>query len=350
MNLVRSGWANLGLAALTCFCLFYAPQNCQNAAVQALRLCGGPLLVGIFPFLIISNLITSSGVAPILALPLKPLAKAVGCRRPAGAAVLLLGFVGGFAPAACTCTRLHRQGEISAEEASFLLAAAAGSSPSFVILAVGRGMLNSPVTGVKLYLCQIIAACVSTALLSRLRRSTFHEQKPILVQQDASPGLSGAIADGALSYIKLCGFVIYFRCLSAGLSAFLPKGGETVASILLEVSSGCQFAAQLPLFAPSACCTALSIQSISVLMQLRTLCPAPISLRPLLLIRPLHLTVSLGLLRLSFLFDQSLNVYNSLAPRVIAMPRTPLPCILLLFCLCVLVSGRLCSALQQSKK
>ena len=59
-------------AAATVFLLFAQPGACRAAAAEALALCGAPLLLGVYPFLIVSNLIAGSGAAPVLAVPLRP--------------------------------------------------------------------------------------------------------------------------------------------------------------------------------------------------------------------------------------------------------------------------------------
>ena len=59
---------------------------------------------------------------------------------------------------------------------------------------------------------------------------------------------------------------------------------------------------------------------------------------------------SLGLFRLRLCGGRAADVYSSLESRVIALPRLPLPCTVLLFILCLLLCGRLCRALQQAEK
>lgn len=373
-------------AAATIFLLFAQPEACRAAAAEALALCGGPLLLGIFPFLIVSGLIVGSGCAPLLALPLRPAARLLGCKSDSAAAVLLIGGLGGFAPAASAAAGLYRRGELDAREAGLLLAAAVGSSPSFVMLSVGQGMLGGLAIGVRLYLCQLAAAYLAVLLYARLLprnrrlrhsppqrgRSTgaagglqpagmdVDRSVPANTHNAAAPSVSSSrqppvtlasvIGDGAITYIRLCGFIVYFRILAGGAAAFLPARLAFLPALLLEVSSGCSLAAAIPRFGPYLCCAALSLQGLSVLLQVRSICPAGLPLGPLLAVRPLHLCLSLGLFCLSLQSRQAQAVYSSLELRVIALPRMPLPCILLLFALCLLVCSRLCRALQAAQK
>ena len=65
----------LALAGYTAFLVFAAPQRCADALQAGLRLCGGPLLVSLFPFLVVSALAAGCAVAHLwpgaAALPLE---------------------------------------------------------------------------------------------------------------------------------------------------------------------------------------------------------------------------------------------------------------------------------------
>ena len=59
--------------------------------------------------------------------------------------------------------------------------------------------------------------------------------------------------------------------------------------MLLEVCSGFDLASRTGYWASTLCCAALSVQGLSVLMQVRTICPPEMTLRPLYTARALHL-------------------------------------------------------------
>ena len=109
------------------------------------------------------------------------------------------------------------------------------------------------------------------------------------------PTLDAVVAQAAVTYLKLCGFVLYFRLLAAGAETLLPKPWSVLPAMLLEVCSGCDCASRTGLWASTLCCAALSVQGASVLLQVRTICPPEVSLGPLLAARVLHLPLSLAL-------------------------------------------------------
>ena len=186
------------------------------------------------------------------------------------------------------------------------------------------------------------------ALLCRLQGGgadgkTLPQAAPDLLQP-----LNAIIAQAAVTYLKLCGFVLYFRLLAAGCGHFLPGGFAALPAMLLEVCSGCDYASRTGFWASSLCCAALSLQGASVLLQVRTICPPEISFRPLLAARLLHLPLSLALFYLG-LPQQAVETFTTLPERVILMRRVPLDCALLAFALCCLTAWELCKACAEQK-
>ena len=337
--------AFLVLALATAVLVFAAPGLCADTLRQGLQLCGGPLLVSLFPFLIVSALLMQSGAGEWLGVLFRPAARLIGVRAKSAGGVLLIGALGGFAPAASAAAQAVQTGQLSAKQASALLPACICSGPSFVILTVGEQMLGSRALGVRLFASQLLAGYLSAALLYRLQGGgadgkTLPQAAPGLLQP-----LDAIIAQAAVTYLKLCGFVLYFRLLAAG---FLPGGFAALPAMLLEVCSGCDYASRTGLWASSLCCAALSLQGASVLLQVRTICPPEISFRPLLAARLLHLPLSLALFYLG-LPQQAVETFTTLPERVTLMRRVPLDCALLAFALCCLTAWELCKACAEQK-
>ncbi len=338
----------LALAAFTAFLVFAAPQRCAEALHAGLVLCGGPLLVSLFPFLIVSALLMGSGAGPLLGFAFLPVARLIGIRAKGAGSVLLVGFLGGFAPAAVAASEAVRTGQLTPRQASALLPACICSGPSFVILTVGQQMLGSRALGVRLFAAQVLAGYLAAAVLNRLHG----RQEPVLSAVPAEqplPKLDAVVAQAAVTYLKLCGFVLYFRLLAAGCGALLPGAWAVLPAMLLEVCSGCDLAARTGFWASSLCCAALSMQGISVLLQVRTICPAEISFKPLLAARVLHLPLSLALFYMA-LPEKAVQTFSTLSERVIVMRRVPLDCALLAFAVCCITACELCRLRQRCPK
>ena len=299
-----------------------------------LRLCGGPLLVSLFPFLIVSALAAGCGAGQWLGFVFRPAARLMGIRAKGAGGVLLIGALGGFAPAAVAASEAVRTGQLTSRQASALLPACVCSGPSFVILTVGQQMLGSRAVGVRLFAAQLLAGYLTAALLCRMQGGA-GQAPPAQGETIPLPALDAVIAQAAVTYLKLCGFVLYFRLLAAGCGALLPQPWAALPAMLLEVCSGCDQAARTGLWASTLCCAALSVQGVSVLLQVRTICPAEISLRPLLAARAVHLPLSVALFWLgSTVPVQAVQTFTTLTERVVVLRRVPLDCALLAFAVC----------------
>ena len=211
------------LGAATALLVFAAPQTCAEALRHGLALCGGSLLVSLFPFLVVSALIMRSGAGEVLGVLLWPVVRCIGLRSRSAGSVLLIGLVGGFAPAAAAAAEAVRSRELTPQEASALLPACICSGPSFVILTVGEQLLGSRTAGMCLFAAQVLAGWLTAALLCRVRGIPEPlPAPPTAVQAAPPPALDAILAQAAVTYLKLCGFVLYFRLLAAGCGLLLP--------------------------------------------------------------------------------------------------------------------------------
>lgn len=328
---------------------FAAPEVCAQALQEGLILCGGPLLLSLFPFLIVSALLIQCPAADVLGLPFRPAAWLIGIKAPVAGRVLLIGFLGGFAPAASAASEAVRSGLLTAKEADALLPACVCSSPSFVILAVGQSMLGSMELGILLFLAQVTAGYLSAALLARFTFQREQAHQSTAVPMIKPLHLDAIIAQAALTYVKLCAFVLFFRMLAAGAGTLLPSSAGVACAMLLEVCSGCDLAAKSGRFASMLCCAALSVQGLSVLMQVRTICPPEMTLRPLYRARLLHLPLSLILFYL-LLPQREQEAFSTICGRVTTMHRLPPDCALLIFIGCCFVVCELSRTVTETQE
>lgn len=215
-------WDQMGLflLALAAGILpFAVPEVCAAALREGLTLCSGPLLLSLFPFLVVSRLLIQCPESDLLALPFRLAAWGIGIRTPCAARVLCIGFLGGFAPAASAAAQAVRTGQLTAEEADALLPACICSGPSFVVLTVGQSLLGSAELGVLLFASQITANYLTAALLNRFAGVRSVKPGSAAPASPAPPRLDEILADAAITY-----------CSSAVLSSFsgcwLPGQGR----------------------------------------------------------------------------------------------------------------------------
>ena len=213
-QLFRWDQTGLFLLALAAGILpFAVPEVCAAALREGLALCSGPLLLSLFPFLVVSRLLVQCPESDLLALPFRLAAWGIGIRTPCAARVLCIGFLGGFAPAASAAAQAVRTGQLTAEEADALLPACICSGPSFVVLTVGQSLLGSAELGVLLFASQITANYLTAALLNRFAGVRSVKPESAAPASPAPPRLDEILADAAITYCKLCGFILFFRML-----------------------------------------------------------------------------------------------------------------------------------------
>lgn len=328
------------LAAL----LFFPAASAQGVS-EGLRSCGLQLIPALFPFLLVSALVAASPLAELLGLGLYPYVRLLGIRNRAGATALFLGLLGGFAVAANSISQFYAHGQLTKQEAELLLVCSVGSGPGFVINSVGYLMLGSQQAGILLF-ASLTLANLACALLFR---PLFHFDGiapiPAPPPKKETGGFVAAMQRSVGAMLSICGYVILFRFLTAVAARLAPSNGPLLffASALLEVTGGCLSGSGLGgQTAVFACCLALSIQSLSVLLQVRSLLPRAISIGPLLAARVIHLPLSLSFVYIGLrLWPGVAPVYSSLAPRVLARSRTAPDVGFVLFLLCCVVLYRL---------
>lgn len=327
--------------------LFY-PDRVVQGAQEGLQCCAGQLVPALYPLLVVCPLVVGSPAAGALGLVFRPYLRLLGVRAPQAGAALLMGLLGGFAPAARCLGDLCRRGTLQPWEAQLLLIAAAGAGPGFVVNSVGLLMLGSARLGWLLLGCQAAAGLVCGAVAAGcLRKGTaLLPTPPGETPAGREAHLTDAAREGATAMLALCGTVVFFRCLYRLILPIFPSSPalQAGAAALLEVTGGCLAAARLPGHAaPYGCCVALSLLGGSVLLQLRALLPREVSLRPLLFSRLLHLPVSLALLHtgLRLLPDVPMPAAASAAPTLLVQTRARPDAALLLFAVCCLALWRL---------
>lgn len=335
MRALQAGPA-LGLLALLLAC----PGESIQGIEEGLRCCAGQIIPALFPFFVVTNLIADGPAARLLGRALRPAARALGLESEQAPTALLLGWLGGFAVAANCTAQLYRKGELGKEEAERLLVSAVGSGPAFVVNSVGLLMLGSYRAGIVMMASLLLANFCCGMLARPAPVPCPNKPAPPYKEDAAAKGLVGAVRCAVDSTLTVCGFVLFFRFLCVVLSHFVPRGGWAHFALCaaLEVTSGCLAGAQLGPMGAYACCAALSVQSLSVLLQVRALLPKELSMRPLLFCRVGHLALSLLFLWAGLrLWPAEAAVFSSLAPQVLARRRMALDTALLLFFLCCTV-------------
>ena len=197
----------LGLAAL----LLALPEAAAEGARRGLSVCAGVILPSLFPFLVLSLLLTDLGFAAALASALSPVLKRLRI-PPVCAAPLLLGLCGGYPVGARALAELVRAGALTPDEASRMLPCCNNTGPGFIIGVAGGAVFGSVRCGALLYLCHALAALALALLLGR--GAPPRAPSPV---QCARPDAAfpAAVRGAAGTAIELSAYVVFFSVLSS---------------------------------------------------------------------------------------------------------------------------------------
>ena len=225
-------------SALAMLVLILDGKTALLGARQGVQLCLQTVVPSLFPFFLLTNLLTSS-LAGVPSQALGPLGKLYGV--PEGTEPLLLaGLLGGYPAGAQSIAQSYRAGQISRQEGERLLAFCNQPGPAFLFGMVGflfpRRWMVWLLWGIVL-----LSALVTARFLGNRpgRAITLPAKKP------ASPLVAALRATGTV-----CGWVVIFRVILAFLSRWflwlVPAAGQALLTGLLELTNGCLLLGSIP--------------------------------------------------------------------------------------------------------
>lgn len=218
--------------------LLYWPEEVRSGVEDGITLCLRSAIPSLFPFFVVSSLLVDLGFAQALGRRLEGLMQPLFHVRGAGAAALVLGFLGGYPVGASTAASLYTQGILSREEAQKLLSFCNNCSPAFAVNILGLGVFGSSRTGLFLYLIHVLSALLTGLLLRgaplslrSLRGRNAPRPLPF------SSAFVKAVGGGARAMAGVCGFIVLFSVLLLPLH-HLTGESAAVATGFVELFNG----------------------------------------------------------------------------------------------------------------
>ena len=226
--------------------------------VKTVHLCTQVLLPSLFPYIVLSSLLMSSGIVQRIAPHLERMTQYLFGLPGSCAAAVLLGAVGGYPVGAKTAASLYQQGVCRKEDALTALRFCNNAGPAFLISAVGSGLLGDKRLGILLYGLHLI----SSMLIGLLFRENKDVVKLYNITDKKAPNTSltsdflQAVTGSFSAFLNVCAFVLLFSviiCLLKQLPLLsrLPPLFQGLLSGVLELTSGTAALAASPL--PKRC-------------------------------------------------------------------------------------------------
>ena len=209
-------------------------QTAINSVRDALSMCLNTLIPSLFPFFILSSLVTAS----LAGRPIEPLRSVCNfCRIRIGSESLLaVGILGGYPVGAANIVTELKQGRLSNEEAQRMAVFCNNAGPSFIFGILGPLFPNT-MWVILLWLIQI----TSSVLTGHVLPGGSSNQMIPGYAKDVT--ISDSLSRGIRSMSLVCGWVILFRMILAFLGRWilwiLPETLQILITGLLELSNGC---------------------------------------------------------------------------------------------------------------
>lgn len=219
-------------AALGMLVLILDSKTALKGATEGIDLCVRSVIPSLFPFFVLSSMLTSS-VSGRNGAWLQFIGKIF--HVPAGAETLLLtGILGGYPVGARAVSQAVEEGQLSPIAGRRMMAFCSNAGPSF-IFGIAAGMFPEFSAGWLLWAIQILSAMVTARF--------FPGEGSAAVKGGKCRGITEAVRDSVRAMANVCAWVILFRVLIVILDRWflwlLPDVWAVFISGLLELSNGC---------------------------------------------------------------------------------------------------------------
>lgn len=292
-RLSRIPYGRIMLATLSLFSMALMLKNCDIAIEymkNGLLLCARTVIPSLFPFMVISEIIVSSGAGEYVGAIVAGPAKRLFNISPSGACAVFLGAVCGFPVGARSAVQAFDNGLIDKDECSHLLTFSNNPSSAFVISAVGASLLGNRSLGIVLWLLTVstsfICGFIMRFVIYRGKKTVRSTKAPARTSHGIST-LTRALSSSTGAMLNVCAYVVFFSSLIGALGSVIDRFTDSpIAKALIlsffELSSGVSLCSDLEgVSCLLTLALALGWSGLSVHCQIITVCEGRgITLRP----------------------------------------------------------------------
>lgn len=292
--------------------LLVFPQEALPAARDGLSLWMNTLIPTLLPFLILSDLLMKTGTIERLLKPLGSLFSVCFGLTPSGGYAMLLGLVCGFPMGARLSGELFKQGQITREEAEYLLTFASCASPAFLISYLGVGCFQGKLPVIRIllpvYLADLVCMVIFRIRYHRFAHYPMPENIPMSKHKKETSGTSSpgvlldvSIMNGFETITRLGGYLLLFSILNAAIAHYWPFSRNLLLPLsgMMELTTGLHSLSQSMLTTDQKYLLSMAMVSFGgacVLAQTRSCLDQSLSVKPYFIAKLLNmmLTVLLG--------------------------------------------------------
>lgn len=244
----------LFISILILFCILF-PESMINSTKNSIKLWWSVILPSLFPFMILSNLITKTALPKFFGKLLDPLMRFLFNLPGISSIAVFLGMIGGYPVGAKVTSDLRKSNSISSNVANNLIRFTNNSGPLFITGAIGVGLYNNKKIGSLLLITHYISAILVGILLRNNKKENSEKTNidfEVITFSKLGSTLNESIKNAVSSVVAVGGFIVLFSIISTilfetGIVAIMSKFifpnldksvSYSIISGLLEVTNG----------------------------------------------------------------------------------------------------------------
>ncbi len=229
----KSFFVGIG-ASLGMLILILDGKTAMIGAREGIDLCLKTVIPSLFPFFLLSSLLTSAFAGQRIPL-LRPLGALCGVPE-GGESLLITGFLGGYPVGAQSVACVYRAGQLSRADAERMLAFCNNAGPAF-LFGMAAALFPRKSEAFLLWLIHILSAVFASVLIPR------QQSGDVTLSRRKSITLSDAMGGAIQVMASVCGWVVLFRVMISFLNRWflwlLPLPVQVGITGLLELANGC---------------------------------------------------------------------------------------------------------------
>lgn len=259
-------------SALFCFLFIGAILIIYRTSVSdgiknGLAISGEILIPSLFPFLVFSVLSSRWGFSDRVSRIFSFVTEKI-FRLPCNCfSVILFGFIGGYPVGMRLCRELYEEKSVTVTDCRHLMAFCVNAGPSFIVTAVGEGILGSRKAGFVLLSALTLSSLVTGVVYGIFKERCSVDKISVSDKKDFSETLIYSVSSATESILSICAWVLLFSAFISVIDVTgINEKLKLVIYSLAEVTTGIKSAAQLGGLPYVAFC--MSFGSLSIMFQL----------------------------------------------------------------------------------
>ncbi len=238
-NKILMMWLLTGLCLAL---LLVFPTQCRAGAASGVFLCIQVLIPSLFPFMVLSSFVVSSGLASRVPRFAEYLTKILFSLPKESFAVILLALTGGYPVGAKGIQCLRNEGKITQEQAERMSLFCVASGPGFLVTYIGCSMLRNPKSGYILLVSQVTAFLLLGFVTKFLAKDNVLSTKETEKTEINKNALVNSLKDAINSCGYMCALVVLFASVCE-IFIYITKGEPRLLWItgLIEITNGTKY-------------------------------------------------------------------------------------------------------------